>query len=751
MIPPDHLVAPVRGGWLAALGWPGQGPLVLGLHGLTANAAWFTPLAEALGGRVTLVAPHLRGRGGSEGLPGPYGLDAHVDDLRGLVAALGRRPDLVVGHGLGAWVATRLAYRAPDLAPRLLLLDGGAPLGRTRRAVDDELHVRLGASWHRLGRRYAAPSHYQALRRSFWTATWTPAVEAALCGDLVADPDGGYRVAVVPRAVREDAEDVFNGSGVAIEAAPPGTELVTVRAGSRYAPGEPPRLPPTVHLRSTDASDHDGLLLTPEGAALAAASVLAPPVRTATATTRRPRRRGRHAVAGLAALAVLSGAAIGLHADADARDDPGVRGGRAPAAAPAAAPLGGGEATARRAAAVAVLARRIRALRTGDEGAFLADLLPGAAPLAAEQSALFRRLRSLSLQDLSYALVPDHAFADTNALRRLGATAWTSPVVETYRIAGADAGPVASAQAYTFVRRDGRWWLAGDRYGLDMLPPGAHSDPWEAGDVAKAAGRRSVVIGPAAQADVLDDLARDTDRALLAVRRVWPVSAAQARRRVVVFLPSGTSELRTWFRGDEDRVEHTAAIDVPVYDRVEQWSSGSPRLSGSRIIVNPDAFDPGSAQFAELLRHELTHTATDAVNGDGAPLWLVEGFADYVALRRDTPIAALHAAGLDDRTAGRLDDGDYGYAFPPSAGFYDGDEATVEEHYVAGWLACLYIADRWNEDRLRLLYRRLASTRSEVFSSLQTVLAFRDVLGTTPEGFEHGLSRWLQREWDRGA
>ena len=55
--------------------------MVLAIHGITASSRSWTAVARHLGDQVTFIAPDLRGRGGSSGLPGPFGLAAHLEDL----------------------------------------------------------------------------------------------------------------------------------------------------------------------------------------------------------------------------------------------------------------------------------------------------------------------------------------------------------------------------------------------------------------------------------------------------------------------------------------------------------------------------------------------------------------------------------------------------------------------------------------------------------------------------------------------
>jgi pimeloyl-ACP methyl ester carboxylesterase len=59
--------------------------LVVAVHGITASAMTWPPLARQLSAEWTLVAPDLRGRGAAAELPGPYGLRRHVEDICALV------------------------------------------------------------------------------------------------------------------------------------------------------------------------------------------------------------------------------------------------------------------------------------------------------------------------------------------------------------------------------------------------------------------------------------------------------------------------------------------------------------------------------------------------------------------------------------------------------------------------------------------------------------------------------------------
>ncbi|WP_435017651.1 alpha/beta fold hydrolase [Tundrisphaera sp. TA3] len=110
---------------------PEDGPLALLLHGFP--EFWYGwrnqigPLAEA-GYRV--VVPDQRGYNLSDKPAGvaPYALDTLVDDVLGLMDALGReRAAIVVGHDWGAIVGWWAITRAPGRFERAAFLNGPHP------------------------------------------------------------------------------------------------------------------------------------------------------------------------------------------------------------------------------------------------------------------------------------------------------------------------------------------------------------------------------------------------------------------------------------------------------------------------------------------------------------------------------------------------------------------------------------------------------------------------------------------------
>ncbi|MBX7265468.1 alpha/beta hydrolase [Micromonospora sp. Llam7] len=114
---------------------PADGAPVLLVHGNCSSAAFWEPLVRRLPETLRVVAPDLRGYGGTQTAPvdGSRGLTDFADDLVALLDepslfALGARP-VVVGHSLGGGVAMRLLVDHPDRVAGLLLAAPVSPYG----------------------------------------------------------------------------------------------------------------------------------------------------------------------------------------------------------------------------------------------------------------------------------------------------------------------------------------------------------------------------------------------------------------------------------------------------------------------------------------------------------------------------------------------------------------------------------------------------------------------------------------------
>jgi 3-oxoadipate enol-lactonase len=113
----------------------GTGPVVTLLHPVGLNGlAWqgqFQPLAD----HFRVLAPDLRGHGGSTGGDQPFSLDDLVGDVIALWDSLGIASSHLVGLSMGGMVAQGLVLTAPDRIRSLVLVDTVGTLNEQGRAA----------------------------------------------------------------------------------------------------------------------------------------------------------------------------------------------------------------------------------------------------------------------------------------------------------------------------------------------------------------------------------------------------------------------------------------------------------------------------------------------------------------------------------------------------------------------------------------------------------------------------------------
>ena len=205
---------PVAGGGALAVYRLCEGsPSVVAVHGVTANSHSWLAVARELSGRVSLLAPDLRGRGRSNGLTEPYGIAAHAQDMLAVLDHFSLERAVLVGHSLGAYVVARLAAEHPERVTALVFVDGGltAPVAED---VDPQRFVEgfLGPTLARLRMRFGSREEYHAWWRRHPTFAAGDVEERSLVGfadhDLVGD-EPSLRSSVSEEAVRGDAADMF--------------------------------------------------------------------------------------------------------------------------------------------------------------------------------------------------------------------------------------------------------------------------------------------------------------------------------------------------------------------------------------------------------------------------------------------------------------------------------------------------------------------------------------------------------------
>ena len=212
-LPEAEFFVPVVGGDLAVFRYGAKGGTpILALHGITStNRAWQWFAASVVPAGYTLYAPDLRGRGNSNSLPGPYGMEVHARDLVAVIDHLNFSTMDVIGASMGAFVAIALLGIAPDRVSRTVLGDGGIllplPPGYT---VEEILPYVLGPALARLDMTFESREAY----RDFWKAQpafikgWSAGLDEYVDYDL-RGVEPIMRASTNKKAVIDDATDEF--------------------------------------------------------------------------------------------------------------------------------------------------------------------------------------------------------------------------------------------------------------------------------------------------------------------------------------------------------------------------------------------------------------------------------------------------------------------------------------------------------------------------------------------------------------
>lgn len=252
-----EIPAPDGAGTLHALRFGAEegSRVVLAAHGITASAMSFAAVARALPPDWTLVALDLRGRGRSDTVGGPFGMDQHARDLAAVATSLGTQV-VLTGQSLGAYAALRAVSRYPELFTRLVLIDGGLPLPVPPDADPDAvLAATVGPAIARLRMTFPSEQDYLAFFQQHPALTgWTDDLTAYVRYDVAGEP-GAIRSRVNADAVAADGRDLL------VNAAGFGEDLsaLTVPAHLLYAPrgmlgAEPGLLPVPLVDHWTQAS-----------------------------------------------------------------------------------------------------------------------------------------------------------------------------------------------------------------------------------------------------------------------------------------------------------------------------------------------------------------------------------------------------------------------------------------------------------------------------------------------------------------
>ncbi|GAA1152600.1 hypothetical protein [Nocardioides aquiterrae] len=315
-----------------------------------------------------------------------------------------------------------------------------------------------------------------------------------------------------------------------------------------------------------------------------------------------------------------------------------------------------------------------RAVRSGDEDAARA-LAPADDAAAADRLAgIVANARAARVRDFTLRYVDaEGAYADGT---------WQAAADATWQFEGFDRAP-AHAEVLVGLRDDGGRVAITGFGGGDRVSPLWLSGPLE---VRRTPRTLVLVDGSAAEAR---EYALRARTAVPVVRRVLP----DWRRGLVVEVPASEDDLDRALDADPGTYDQIAAVTT---SEDGQLTPDAP----VHVFVNPDVFGglrPTGAQV--VMSHEAAHVATGAFVSP-MPLWILEGFADYVALRDvDLPVAKsasqIIAEVRKDGAPRAL----------PSADDFGTRTPDLGATYESAWLANRLLAQRGGEAALVRFYR----------------------------------------------
>lgn len=172
---------------------------VVFLHGLTGQQNNFYHLIERLKPFCTTVAVDLAGRGMSDPTP-KSSVPQHATDVIVLLKQLQIEEPILVGHSMGAFIASIIASELPNVKGAVYL-DGACK-------IEPSMSEALKPSLGRLQKQYDSKQAYlQEMQQlySFLGITWTDTIEQSVLYE-VKEEDGVWKTAMHAQNILEDLQ-----------------------------------------------------------------------------------------------------------------------------------------------------------------------------------------------------------------------------------------------------------------------------------------------------------------------------------------------------------------------------------------------------------------------------------------------------------------------------------------------------------------------------------------------------------------
>jgi len=240
--------------------------------------------------------------------------------------------------------------------------------------------------------------------------------------------------------------------------------------------------------------------------------------------------------------------------------------------------------------------------------------------------------------------------------------------------------PAAVTVRFRLVPRpDGFEIVSASASGHDRLPI------WLAGPIRleRAGSATVVMVGRSRECAGVAPLARV---AVGAVRRLQP----EASNNLLVVCPHSARLAAAFLGRQASDISQIVAISTPL-----GGARGTPA-----IVVNPRLFGAMDKRARQvIMSHEATHLLTGVI-GKHPELWVAEGYADYVALRRDRARLSVSAGQIlsQVRVSGPPKTLPSGKAFDESA-------HGLGAVYESAWMAFRLLGERFGDAAVTGFYR----------------------------------------------
>jgi hypothetical protein len=272
----------------------------------------------------------------------------------------------------------------------------------------------------------------------------------------------------------------------------------------------------------------------------------------------------------------------------------------------------------------AVAEARTDAQRAKDRDAYARTIDPKAPVVFRDaQMRSFDNLAALPIERVNYSIRDDEPDLTRGVNRAEYGDAEQVALVTTTRALRLtyDARSAIDSMFWTFVKRDGTWYVGGDD---DVADLGLETtvSMWDTGPVVVEQSDHFQFIAHPEQRVRAHELLGLAEQALATIASRWTLPWSG---KLVAFLPRSPDELADLIQASVDVTKFVAFVAYS-YDP-DSLDATTPRLyvQDANLGVYPPAGQ------IETLVHELTHAAGSAYASSFVPVWVHEGLADWVA------------------------------------------------------------------------------------------------------------------------